>query len=656
MLTAELIGGSGLRLLRSALIVLLIWSGNSHASAKPPIEAFSDQPRFREMKLSPDGTKIAFVNRGTGGSDLVVVQDLETKQAKVLGGIADVRVQRLRFLSNQYVVIRVSASADPEREFQPIRQHRGAFAIDIDASHFVALSTRGPDRGYLSNIIGVSQDGAHAYVPMRADWQRPETPRKIRLSDGEIVRDRRNLGTFQTIDWLMGPSDVPIVREDYSVRNERHEIVRLDGSTETTIYSQKTSLPLIAMVGIAPERDAIIVTEYNDAGFMSLSSMSMETGDMSPLVARSDQDIDAVIIDDNRVVYGVRYAGMTPSYEFFDAELNRDISEILASFGSVSVFVESWSADWAKLVLLVEGGADPQRYFLFDRTDGSLSAIANVRPDIETADVGEVTSIDYDARDGLKIPALLTWPAQIDANARRDLPLVVLPHGGPEAFDQIGFDWLAQFLANEGYAVFQPNFRGSAGLGSAFRNAGHGEWGRKVQHDITDGVKSLIELGWIDKDRICAMGWSYGGYAALAGGAFTPDLYQCIISIAGVSDLPEMMRYERRERSERSLTYKYWVEFIGDPQTDRERMQEVSPALHAANFEAPVLLIHGTHDTVVPTEQSELMGEALRKAGKDVTYLEIDGDVHSLVDNGTRRRILETVSAFLAPHLTAPPE
>jgi dipeptidyl aminopeptidase/acylaminoacyl peptidase len=303
------------------------------------------------------------------------------------------------------------------------------------------------------------------------------------------------------------------------------------------------------------------------------------------------------------------------------------------------------------MLFFVEGGVHAERYVLFDRATKKVSGVANSRPSIKPDDVGEVITIEYKARDGLKIPGLITWPTGVAPEERKNLPLVVMPHGGPEAYDAVGFDWLAQFLANEGYAVLQPNFRGSAGFGMVFRQAGRGQWGRKMQDDITDGANALAKMGWVDPNRICIVGWSYGGYAALAGGALTPDLYKCVASIAGVSNLREMLATERRLHGSRSRTVTYWEEQIGDPDKDREAIDAVSPSRLADRFSAPVLLVHGIDDTTVPVQQSDMMNDALKNAKKTVQYIRIKGDDHGLVDNGSRRSVLTSLAEFLAKHI-----
>jgi dipeptidyl aminopeptidase/acylaminoacyl peptidase len=342
---------------------------------------------------------------------------------------------------------------------------------------------------------------------------------------------------------------------------------------------------------------------------------------------------------------------MRPTYDMFDKAVQADLDTAQAAFPSSSVRLVTWTDDWSKLLLFVDGGDSSERYVRFDRAGQKLTVITPGRTQIKPGDIGEVITIEYKAGDGLKIPALITWPASVPADQRKNLPLVVMPHGGPSSYDSIGFDWLAQYLANEGYAVLQPNFRGSAGFGKAFREAGYGQWGRKMQSDITDGVNAMIKMGWADKERVCIVGWSYGGYAALAGGALTPDLYKCVVSVAGVSNLRDMLYTEAKDHGPNSLSVKYWKELIGDPDKDAKAIDAVSPALLAASFKAPVLLIHGTEDTVVPSRQSNMMDEALRRADKAVDYVKIKGDDHSLVDNASRRTALTKIGEFLATYL-----
>ena len=205
----------------------------------------------------------------------------------------------------------------------------------------------------------------------------------------------------------------------------------------------------------------------------------------------------------------------------------------------------------------------------------------------------------FEASDGLRIPVLLTIPSEKVSNLQ-PMPTVVLPHGGPASYDRLGFEWKAQILADQGYLVVQPQFRGSTGFGNKHFAAGRGEWGKKAQNDITEAVGKLAAKGYVDTNKVCIMGWSYGGYAALAGGAFTPETYDCVVSINGVSDLHQQLERERKKTRRDSSNVRYWEKQIaGKKKPTKDYMDSISPAKHAENFTAPVLLIHGADDQIV---------------------------------------------------------
>jgi dipeptidyl aminopeptidase/acylaminoacyl peptidase len=230
------------------------------------------------------------------------------------------------------------------------------------------------------------------------------------------------------------------------------------------------------------------------------------------------------------------------------------------------------------------------------------------------------------------------------------MPLVVLPHGGPQARDYLVFDWLTQFLVSRGYAVLQPQFRGSTGFGDAFREAGYRQWGGLMQDDVTDGVRAMIDQGVADPHRVCIVGASYGGYAALAGAAFTPDLYSCAVSISGVTDLPALMRESVPiYGGALSTSLSVWKARIGAP--NDSNLAAKSPINAVKSIKVPVLIIYGTGDGVVPNEQSARMVHALQSAGKSVAVAILQGEDHWLSRTETRVQVLKELDAFLGQHL-----
>jgi dipeptidyl aminopeptidase/acylaminoacyl peptidase len=646
-----------------ALACLGLLASLGSAAAKPPLEAFGDVPGIRAMELSPDGKRVAYIQR-TNGVDTLVIHEFETQQGRGLAKVTDIRARDVHFVGNDYVVL--IASTDTRISgFRGRHEFSAAFAFNLKTGKFVQL-LRNTDNIYpgqsgLGNIVGLMPGGAEVLMPayMGAIGSDPTMDLlRVPLDSGRGFRITSAKGTSSTIDWIVTRNGQPLAREEFNTKGKIHEIsVRnADNSGWREIYRKNTELPDIGVVGATADGQSLVVTDARDSEFMSLYSMSIADGTISPpLMQREDADVARVISDGNRVVHGVLYSGMFPTYDMFDPTVEENIKTVQNSLGTSAVYLDSWSDDWTKMLFFTEGGRHAERYLMYDTVEKKLTLVATSRPGIKPEDVGQVITVEYKARDGLKIPSLITWPTNVAEAERKNLPLIVLPHGGPQVYDAVGFDWLAQYLANEGYMVLQHNFRGSAGFGGSFATAGHGQWGRKMQDDITDGAKALATMGWADPKRTCIVGWSYGGYAALAGGALTPDLYKCVVAIAGVSSLREMMAEDRRQYGPRSRTVTWWERLIGDPSKDAAAIDAVSPSLLADNFKAPVLLIHGAADTVVPIRQSELMHDALRKAKKDVRYIRIDGDDHGLVEDASRRQVLTAISEFLNAHIGAKP-
>jgi dipeptidyl aminopeptidase/acylaminoacyl peptidase len=250
--------------------------------------------------------------------------------------------------------------------------------------------------------------------------------------------------------------------------------------------------------------------------------------------------------------------------------------------------------------------------------------------------------IRYPARDGLEIPAYLTLPV----GAAGPLPTVIFPHGGPESRDYWDFDWLAQFMAAKGFAVLQSNYRGSAGYGEGWTGEGGFRAWRTAINDLTDGAQYLVKEGIADPARICVVGWSYGGYAALMSGVEEPDRYRCLVSIAGVSD-PEMLIKVARHFTNRK-------EVLEHISRDAEVIDKGSPLKRASEIRAPVLLFHGDQDINVTIDHSEKMARALERAKKPVEYIEYEDVEHQIWRNRYRVDMLDRIGSFLDAHIGQP--
>ena len=320
-----------------------------------------------------------------------------------------------------------------------------------------------------------------------------------------------------------------------------------------------------------------------------------------------------------------------------------------AAFRGKQVTLNSWSHDMRQIVVYTQGSGDAGTYQLVDLDRRTAEIIGEAYPEITGARVGEVRAISYQAADGMRIPGYLTLPPGV--TDPRGLPLVVFPHGGPASRDYLGFDWWAQAMASRGYAVLQPNFRGSDGLGTAHLEAGYGEWGRKMQTDLSDGVRWLASEGIIDPAKVCIVGASYGGYAAMAGPTLDPGVYRCAVAVSGVSDLRLMVQWEADQGGRRdSPVVRYWNRFMGAERLGDRGLDAVSPAAQAERADAPILMLHGRDDTVVPFEQSRVFAEALRRAGKPYELIELPSEDHWLSRASTRQWMLAETVRFLELH------
>jgi dipeptidyl aminopeptidase/acylaminoacyl peptidase len=325
----------------------------------------------------------------------------------------------------------------------------------------------------------------------------------------------------------------------------------------------------------------------------------------------------------------------------WDAEAQKLARAIDAALPGRSNRLLQFTADGSHYLLYSSGNAIPGQFMVGDRASGQLSLLAAQYPEIAPQATSPKQALTLKARDGLVLPAFLTLPK---AGPMQALPAVILPHGGPISADTLDFDPLAAFLADRGYAVLQVNFRGSAGLGFEYRNAGLQRWGREMQDDLSDAVRWLVERGTADPKRVCIVGGSYGGYAALMGGASTPGLYRCVVSLAGVSDLPELASWRAKYVNGRAV-------FERQVGGDSDALKQTSPRRLAAQFQAPVLLVHGTDDRSVPYAQSVAMDEALAKAGKPHQLVTLEGGDHFLSHAADRLRFYRELESFLAQQL-----
>ena len=635
-----------------ALCTISLLHGVS-AAELAPLESYGNLPAISRMALSPSGNRVAF-RHVEGDKDFVFVREL--KSGELVGGadVSEVKPRDLYFLDDDTVLLLVSDTMH-ERFGRKAFENSAAFVLDVSTNEINRLLLHAknlwPAQTGLGRVVGRSADGGVLYMPAFTGTE------AARYSLFKVILSHyteRSIaeGRPDTVDWFVDAGGRPFVEEEFDDKDNVHRIWVRRNKKRTMIYEKETDFPVIAVVGLTPRRDALVVNSVEAGTDHSWHyHMSLDDGSVTgPFYARDDADVELTLLDLNRVVYGVQYSGFLPTYEFEDPELTAKVKAIQDVLKGTAATLVDWTPSFDRLLFYVSGGWSSGDYIIAGKGLPHPALVAHSRPDISSEQVVPTAITEYAARDGTTIPALLTIDRQALASGDK-LPLIVMPHGGPESHDEYGFDWIAQYFASRGYVVLQPQFRGSTGFGMHFQEIGKGEWGAGMSTDLDDGVEWLIHQGLVDPDRVAIVGASYGGYAALAAGAFSPFHYKCIVSIAGISDVPRMLKEERQRYGRDHWAVEYWEDQFGSEEEEKDKLEAISPISRAEEFQAPVLLVHGRKDTVVEPDQSQRMFRALKKADKDVTLVWLDGEDHWLSSGETRLETLRAVAEFVGDRL-----
>jgi len=641
-------------------------TGISTAQAKPTLKDYGTLPEIQSIAISPSSDLVAF-RKVTAEYDRVSVISISSHKQLASIDVKAIQPGNLYFLNEEQLVLIASEYKEKISGIIDSFNVSSAFLYNLNDKSIRQLLIPGEEpvlKGQtgLGSLIGISPDGKYAYMPAYSFETRLGADANFKYNEPNFSLLKVNLkekktplivttGSQSTYGFFVDDKGNVLAQVSYDQRTNIHRVRARQNNEWVDIFKETIEIPEKSFVGVTPDFTSLVVLDTNEkTGRVAYYTMSLADGTLSePLFGRDDADIEGTIKSFQRVIYGVRYAGFNPSYQFFDSKLNERMKDIAAKFPEQSVYLSDFSKDWKHLVIYVAGSNSPSEYYLFSEGK-EPQFLTSSRPQIKAEDLHPTGKVTFTARDGLKIPTLLTIPKD-KVSAMKNLPTIIMPHGGPESHDTIDFDYKAQAFANNGYLVIQPQFRGSDGFGLKHIQAGYGEWGKKAQDDISDAVGFAVKKGITDPNRVCIVGSSYGGYAALAGGAFSPDLYKCVVAIAGVSNLKSMLSWEKRERGSKSASVSYWKRQFGNGEIDNAALDAVSPENFAQNFKAPVLLIHGTRDQTVPIEQSERMNAALKSAKKPVTYVELGKENHYLQDSETRLKTLEESIKFVNAHI-----
>jgi dipeptidyl aminopeptidase/acylaminoacyl peptidase len=632
----------------------------------PALEVYARTPMIDKIALSPDGTKMAYISQ-TGDEKFLAHLNLsELKPSAVKLGVAKIR--DLLWGDNEHLIVVQSVTTElTGLGFRGFKDEYN-LARSFNIKNFSANTLFEREKGYYSVVFGdvkrVKIDGTYRVIAQNFLAQLEDNSSNIKNSNqakgdvGTWVVFNFRLepfkgylqatGTTQTTNFVFGPDGRMAAFADFEP-NEPMWKLKInqakpgESSAARMVYQSKIGLNHPHLVGLGSDEGSVVAFISDADGAGEFYQISQDGTVSSALDAGNSDDHAPLFHPTTWKLAGFLHTGEWPSYDYFDPLLQKLTQALpgLLDDGDRWRIVD-FAEDPRKFILYVEGRGDSGNYYFVDFTTGDANLIQQNYPAIPRDWVTQKQAIDYKAADGLNIHAYLTLPPYKPAQA---LPLVVMPHGGPEARDDMGFDWQAQALASRGYAVLQPNFRGSTGYGIDFVNAGHGEWGRKMQTDLSDGVRHLVAKGIVDPKRVAIMGASYGGYAALAGATLDPGIYNCAISIAGISHIDGFinaikMAYNFQENT----PLIYFQRFLGDP----KGYDDISPAKQASKASCPILLIHGEDDTVVPIDQSQRMNSALKAAGKPVEFITYKGQDHWETIESARIRMITAAVEFLS--------
>ncbi|HYD37108.1 MAG TPA: S9 family peptidase [Allosphingosinicella sp.] len=609
-----------------------------------PVEAFGALPSFASPKISPDGQRV-LATADVDGRKAVIVYRIDVADGRYTRiNLGELQVTGARWAGDGRILLTVFGKTLYQGVEVPMSRH---FGYDLDTGKLRALAGGRIGGLWGGELIHVDPQGAFALLAAQSTVWSPPAVLRVNLENG----DAREVVAAEAGVWDWYADSNGSVRAGLGVRGDRWFLLYRDKDGGRFRRTEAKR----AVAQSAGDLDYLLPVAGSDKGYVIANRATGRYGvyryDFAtdtlgePVFEHGEVDVDAVAYsprtgEPDSILYADdrdRIFWIDPEMRGVQARIDKALPD------RVNRIVSRDAAD-QRMIVWSSGAADPGTYYLYDRPTRRMSELARPYAALEGKPLAPVEAVRYPARDGLAIPAYLTRPP---GRPEAGLPLIVMPHGGPFARDKWVYDGWVQFLANRGYVVLQPNFRGSTGFGRAFVDAAAGQFGRKMQDDLDDGVKWLAGRGLIDPKRVCIMGASYGGYAAMWGAARNPEIYRCAISFAGISEVRAMLRYDPSTGIARRY-YKDWRDRIrGEEGFD---LAAVSPLNRAAAIRVPLLIAHGEEDHVVPVAQSRNMHEALRRARIEHEFVIYPGEGHGFEKAANSIDFLKRVEAFLARH------
>ena len=597
-----------------------------------PMQDFFRNPEKSSFKISPNGEHIAYMKPWKARMN-VFVMDMNTKKEVRLTSSQERGVYWFAWLNNNRIGYIKDEGGNENMHF---------YAVNIDMSNEIDLT---PFENVQARIIDDLEDDPN-HIIMGLNKRNPQIhdPYRINVNDGKMDMIAENPGNIS--EWMTD--------HDGKLRIA----ITSDGVNTSLLYRDKESdgfktiLTTNFKVSVAPlfftfDNKNLYVASNRGRDKTAIFEFDLNKSKEGRLIFEHDEvDVSGLMYSRKRkVLTGVSYTVAKNEIVFFDTlreSLQQKLEEKLPGY---EVGITSFSEDETKAVVVTYSDKSRGTYYYYDLDKNKLIELGQVSPWLNEEDMSEMKPVHYKSRDGLIINGYLSLPKGTNG---KNLPVVVNPHGGPWHRDSWGYNSEVQFLTNRGFAVFQMNFRGSTGYGRDFWEKSFKQWGKSMQDDISDGVNWLIDEGIADPDRIAIYGASYGGYATLAGLAFTPDLYACGVDYVGVSSLFTFMEsMPPYWELYRSMMY----EMVGHPEEDKELLASASPLLHIDKIKAPLFIAQGANDPRVVKAESDQIVEALKNAGIDVPYMVKDDEGHGFYNEENQFDFYREMEKFLTKYI-----
>ena len=630
---------------------------SSHAKA-PAAEMFGKNARIDDAALSPDASQLAIIESAQGKWFIRIV-DLNEKNTtpRVVGIGEKVIPQWIKWANDKQVLISLSQS---QKYGQVPIQVGMIYTLDSNAmkGKFLIEPDRGQFRQFNNIVVDfLPNDPDHILMAFSNDDSNNEQPdvKRVHVETGRsktMVSGRKDVQWWETD--LTGHVRVGQgLDENHKSELRYRMIIR---SPEDEKWKESKDFPgLDAGVSVhgftKNPNEMIIGTRRNGRNTTGLYIYDLAKKSYTRTLFENDTyDASGIVLNgDGSEVIGATYTAEEREVELFGNNATV-LDRLRQKYKGYTLDYIDQSADRATLIYRISNAYNPGSLRMYNSRTKKERQLLQYREDLPSADMGLVTSVKYTARDGAKIPAFVTIPPALDGKDLKDIPFIILPHGGPYARTSKRFDTYSQFFATRGYGVLQMNFRGSAGYGEAFEDAGRENWVLML-NDVEDGARWLIEKGYSNSDKLCVAGWSFGGYAALMEAIENPDLYSCVLSMAGVTDLADLIRDEKKYRfggirSKNSILSGF---------EDKKEIRRYSPAKRASEMTIPTFIAHGTLDQAVHFDQYKRMKSALKKSSADVTAVEFKNEDHYLSNEKNAVEFYREMDKFLTKHMGESP-